>query len=63
VRIVLDPEKCQGHGRCYSLAPDLFDADDFGHCVLLMDEVPEGRLEAARSGADNCPEQALTLED
>ena len=24
------PSRCQGHGRCYTLAPDLFDADDHG---------------------------------
>jgi ferredoxin len=63
MRIVLDSERCQGHGRCYVLAPDLFDADDYGHCVLLVDEVPAGRLDDARSGVENCPEQALALED
>jgi ferredoxin len=62
LRIVLDAERCQGHGRCYSLAPDLFDSDDLGHCVLLVDQVPAGREGDARSGVDNCPEQALTLE-
>jgi len=62
VRIRLDADRCQGHGRCYVLAPDLFDADDYGHCVLLVDEVPAGREDDARSGVENCPEQALTLE-
>jgi ferredoxin len=61
VRILLDSERCQGHGRCYSLAPDLFDADDRGHCVLLAETVPAGREAAATSGVDNCPELALTL--
>jgi ferredoxin len=63
VRIRLDADRCQGHGRCYVLAPDLFDADDYGHCVLLVDEVPAGREDHARSGVENCPEQALSLED
>jgi len=63
LRIVLDTERCQGHGRCYSLAPDLFDSDDLGHCVLLVDEVPEGAEVDARSGVDNCPEQALSIVD
>ena len=44
------------------LVQDLFDADDYGHCVLLVDEVPEGRRDDARSGVENCPEQALSLE-
>jgi len=63
VRIQFDPERCQGHGRCYSLAPDLFDSDDVGHCVLLVDEAPSGREDDARSGVENCPEQALFLID
>lgn len=63
MRIRLDPDACQGHGRCYSLAPDLFDADELGHCVLLVDEVPPELLDEARNGVDNCPEQALRLED
>jgi ferredoxin len=63
VRIVLDPERCQGHGRCYALAPDIFDSDDFGHCVLVAPEVPAGRHDDARSAVENCPEQALALEE
>jgi ferredoxin len=62
MRIVLDSERCQGHGRCYVLAPDLFDADEYGHCVVLTPEVPPHKEEEARTGVDNCPEQALTLE-
>jgi ferredoxin len=63
VHIRLDVDRCQGHGRCYVLAPDLFDSDDYGHCVLLVDEVPAGREGDARTGVENCPEQALALED
>lgn len=62
MRIRLDRDACQGHGRCYMLAPDLFDSDDVGHCVLLVDEVPAGREADARSGVENCPERALTIE-
>jgi len=62
MRIRLDAEACQGHGRCYTLAPELFDADDAGHCVLLVDEVPEGQEAAAHNGVDNCPEKALFIE-
>jgi len=63
VRITLDTERCQGHGRCYTLAPDIFDADDYGHAVLLLEEVPAGREHDARSAVENCPEQALAIED
>ena len=62
VKVRVDADLCVGHGRCYVLGPDVFGADDFGHCVILVAEA-SGELEAqARLGADNCPEQAITIE-
>ena len=62
MRLRLDAQRCQGHGRCYTLAPDLFDADEVGHCVLLVEDVPADKESDARNGVDNCPEQALSIE-
>jgi ferredoxin len=43
------------------LAPDVFDADEVGHCVVLVEDV-SGELEGqAVTGEQNCPEQAITL--
>jgi ferredoxin len=61
VRVHVDPEACTGHGRCYSLSPDVFSADDTGHCVVLVVDVPPELEEPARVGVRNCPEQALTV--
>jgi ferredoxin len=67
VRVLLDGGACVGHGRCYALAPEVYDADDEGHCVMRFgpaDEIPGDLETKARLGASNCPEQALTvLED
>lgn len=64
MRITLDTEACQGHGRCYALSPALFDTDDDGYAVLLVDgEVPAGAEDAARLAADNCPEYAISVQD
>ncbi len=62
VRIVLDADRCTGHGRCYSLAPELFDSDDEGHSVVLQPDVPEGLEDQARLAVDNCPEGCLRLD-
>jgi ferredoxin len=60
-RVRVDPDLCTGHGRCYTLAPDVFDADEIGHCVVRVEDV-SGDLEAqAVTGEQNCPEQAITL--
>lgn len=60
----LDTEKCQGHNRCYALAPELFDVDDYGTAVLLIDGViPVELHDKARLAMANCPEYAITLVD
>jgi ferredoxin len=63
MRIRLDNEKCQGHGRCYSLAPDVFDSDDEGYSVLkITGDVPPELEEQARLAVDNCPEYAIEID-
>ena len=62
MQIHLDAEKCQGHNRCYALAPELFDVDDYGQAVLLEEgEVDPSLHDKARLAASNCPESAITL--
>ena len=62
MKVSVDLEVCTGHGRCYVLAPDVFAADDYGHCVLLHEAVGDDLAAQARAGADNCPERAITVE-
>lgn len=63
MKIRLDVDACTGHGRCYALAPDVFDADDVGHCVSKLDDVPSELQADARVAVANCPEVALTIDD
>ena len=36
MRVHVDEARCEGHGRCYDLAPDLFEPDE--HRELARDE-------------------------
>jgi ferredoxin len=64
VKVRVDPDRCQGHARCYALAPDLFDVDDYGQSSVRGDgTVPVGREDAARLAAANCPEFAIEVID
>lgn len=59
----VDPEKCQGHNRCYSLAPELFDVDDLGYASAVGDgDVPAELEGKAKLAAANCPEFAVIIE-
>ncbi len=62
MRVHVVAEKCQGHNRCYAIAPELFDVDDFGNAHELNDGVvPEGLEDKARNAAANCPEFAIEI--
>jgi ferredoxin len=64
VRIRVDQEKCQGHNRCYAIAPELFDVDDYGYASELNDGVVPAELEEkARLAVSNCPEYAISIEE
>ena len=64
MRVVIDTERCTGHGRCYSLAPTVFSDDEEGYGVLIGDgAVTADQLEDARRAVLACPERAITIED
>lgn len=62
LKIRVDQEKCQGHARCKSLAPELFDLDAFGNAHERGDgAVPAGLEEKAWLARSNCPELAIEV--
>lgn len=62
VKVQIDPGRCQGHGRCYDLAPGLFGDDDEGYGQVFGDGVvPPGKQHDTRLAAANCPEHAIEL--
>jgi len=61
-RVHVDPDKCQGHNRCYAIAPEMFEVDDLGHSSERGDGiVPAELLDKARRAEANCPEYAISL--
>lgn len=64
MKIKVDPDKCQGHNRCFSLAPELFEVDDFGLATAANGgDVPAGMEDKAKLAIDNCPEFAISIVD
>lgn len=64
MRIVIDPQLCTGHGRCYVLSPGLFFDDERGYGQVIGD----GTFDAARQAeatraVEGCPEQAISIQD
>lgn len=61
MKVHVDLDACTGHGRCYSLATDIFDSDDQGHSRPRLEEVPAGLEQQARNAVSNCPEGAISV--
>lgn len=65
MRLRVDAARCTGHGRCYTLSPELLECDDNGYVTVKGDEVdvPDGLEDAARRARGSCPEDAIALID
>ena len=62
MKVQIHSERCQGHGRCYDLAPGLFGEDEEGFGQVLGDGVvPPGLEGEARLAVANCPERAVEI--
>ena len=61
MEVTVATDKCQGHARCYAVAPDVFELDDDGYNRITRKEIPAGLEDQARLGVDSCPEGAITL--
>jgi ferredoxin len=64
MQVRIDLDRCEGHGRCYVLAPSVFAADDEGNGEVVRAELDSPELIAAAELAEkNCPEGAIALVD
>lgn len=62
LRVHVDQDKCQGHARCKSLAPELFELDTFGNAHEAGNGmVPAGLEDKAWLAHSNCPELAIDV--
>ena len=61
MKVRIDTDLCTGHGRCYSLAPEVFEPDDEGHGQVILTDIPENLRARAQIGVQNCPEQAISI--
>ena len=64
MKVRVDDDRCEGHGRCYALAPAVFQPDEIGNSVVVRHgAVSAGEEDRARLAAANCPVQAITIDE
>ncbi|WP_235038163.1 ferredoxin [Microbacterium sp. 18062] len=63
VRVALDRARCEGHGVCEEMAPQVYRLDEAGELEFPLDGVPlPGDVQAAAvAGAAACPVAALRV--
>jgi ferredoxin/uncharacterized protein (DUF849 family) len=62
VRVIVNRNRCMGWGVCYSHAPEIYQPDSEGYCVVVKPLVDPSLLERALQGAASCPERAIRVE-
>lgn len=62
MRIEADHTRCEGHGMCEALAPELFRVGDDGRVAILAGAVAASDREVALLAVESCPTQALRSE-
>ncbi|MER5915269.1 ferredoxin [Streptomyces sp. NPDC001982] len=61
-RLVADIAKCQAYGACVAAAPEVFDLDEDGvHVVLLQEIVTDADQAGVALAVEACPMQALRV--
>jgi ferredoxin len=64
-RVVVDPERCSGHARCWTLAPELFPLDDDGYSAYrgLDGATLTADPDVVQRAVAGCPEGAIRAEE
>ncbi len=60
MKAIVDQEACIGCGLCVEIAPDIYEMQG-EKAVTKVDDIPEDKVEDAKSGADQCPVTAIIV--
>ena len=61
LHMTIDRIKCDGHGLCEELLPELIRLDDWGYPIIAGDPIPAYLMPHAQRAVEGCPVLALTM--
>lgn len=59
--VVVNQDRCSGHGRCAASAPEIYELDSDGYCAISELQIVPSAEAAARAGGAACPEGAISV--
>ena len=63
MRVIVDPDRCEGNAICVGVAPDVFDLDDEDYAVVKLDPIPPDQVQLVEQAIAECPRAALQRQD
>ncbi len=60
--LAIDRIRCDGHGVCADLVPEMIELDDWGYPIIRAGAIPASVLPHARRAVSGCPTLALRLQ-
>ena len=62
MKATIDEEVCTGCGLCTETCPEVFDLSD-DVASVIVDEIPEDAIDTCKQAAEECPVEAITIEE
>lgn len=63
MKVYVDPQRCRGHARCLTLAPEVFHFLDLEDRAIVDEHAVDGTdVELLIESEQECPERAITVE-
>jgi ferredoxin len=63
MRVEVNPDVCEGHGKCEMTAPEVFELRDDDQSHVLMEDVPESLRAKVDRAIRLCPRAAIRWVD
>ncbi|MCC6958258.1 MAG: ferredoxin [Dehalococcoidia bacterium] len=60
MKVVVNPDMCEGHGKCELTAPEVFKLGPDDVSVVLVDDVPDSLKDKVDRAIRLCPRQAIS---
>ena len=59
MRVVIDPDRCEGHGKCVKEAPEVFELGDDDLSTVKLADIPASLKAKVDQAIRLCPRQAI----